>query len=162
LLGLALPAAAQAQQAAQSQPANLVPLKFAYVSTGDSTTIPVSPPIVPTSLVIIRGQADYLGPITGMGHVINHLGADGNLAYNDGGVLVLNAVNGDAVFFTFVGVVRPSTRPGTLTLEEPMIITGGKGRFLGATGSGVLNLVVDFSNGQATGTFAGMITAPKP
>jgi hypothetical protein len=113
-------------------------------------------------VVITSGQADFLGPVKGIGHVINHLGADGNLAYNDGGVLVLTAANGDAVFFTFAGVVSPPTTPGVLRLEEPMTITGGKGRFVGATGSGVLNIAIDYSKGQATATFEGMITAPKP
>jgi hypothetical protein len=147
---------------AQQPPTNLVPFKFTYVSTGSSILIPVDPPIMPTNVVVTSGQADLLGPVKGIGHVINHLGADGNLAYNDGGVLVLTAANGDAVFFTFAGVVSPLTTPGVLRLEEPMTIIGGKGRFVGAIGSGVLNIAIDYSKGQATATFEGMITAPKP
>jgi hypothetical protein len=158
-LGLALPG--RAQQTSQSS-ANLVPLKFTYMSAGDSITIPVNPPIQPTRIVISGGQSDLLGPFTGIVHSITHLGADGNIAYIDGGVGVLTAANGDAVFFTYVGVLRPPTMPGVAVVEDHLTITGGKGRFVGATGSGVLNVVIVFSKGQATGTFEGMITAPKP
>jgi hypothetical protein len=147
---------------AQEPPTNLVPFMFTYVSTGDSITIPVNPPVQPTRLLIASGQSDLLGSFTGIGHVINHLGADGTLVYTDGGVGVLTAANGDAVFFTHAGVARPPTTPGVVAVEARMTITGGKGRFVGATGSGILNTVIDFSKRQATVTFEGMITAPKP
>jgi hypothetical protein len=156
VLGLTVAAVAQ-------QPStNLVPFTFAFQSAGQGVTIPVNPPIVPTRLVLTNGQSDLLGPFRGIGHVINHLGPDGQLAYNDGGVVALTGANGDAVFFTYAGVVSPASTPGVRRLAQAATITGGGGRFAGASGSGILNIVVDLSKGQATGTFAGMITAPKP
>ena len=159
VLVLAVPG--RAQQTSQL-PANLVPLKFTYLSVVDRITIPVNPPIQPTRIAITGGQSDLLGPFTGIAHSITHLGADGNLAYVDGGVGVLTAANGNAVFFTYAGLLRPPTTPGVLDLEDHLTITGGTGRFASATGSGVLNVVIDFSKPQAVGTFEGMITAPKP
>jgi hypothetical protein len=159
ILGVAVPG--RAQQTTQSS-TNLVPLKFTYVSAGDSITLPVDPPIQPTRILITGGQSDLLGPFTGIAHSITHLGVDGSIAYVDGGVGVLTVANGDAVFFTYSGLVRPVTTPGMITLEDHLTITGGEGRFVGAAGSGVVEVVIDFSKPQASATFTGMITAPKP
>jgi hypothetical protein len=159
VLGLAAPG--RAQQTSQAS-ANLVPLKFTYLSAGDGITIPVDPPIQPMRIVITGGQSDLLGPFTGIAHSITHLGVDGSIAYVGEGVGVLTGANGDAVFFTYSGLVHPPTTPGVRNLEDHLTFTGGKGRFAGATGSGVLNVVIDFSKPQATASFEGMITAPKP
>jgi hypothetical protein len=150
-----------AAAAAQQRPASLVPLTFAFRSTGNNFTIPVDPPVVSTRLFLTNGQSDLLGPFRGIGHVINHLGPDGQLAYNDGGVVALTGANGDAIFYTYAGVVSPATTPSVRRLAQAATITGGTGRFAGATGSGILTIAIDLSNGQATGTFAGMITTPK-
>ena len=45
------------------------------------------------------------------------------------------AIFGDAIFLTWSGLIRP-TETG-VTSEDAFFIVGGKGRFLGATGSGV-------------------------
>jgi hypothetical protein len=123
--------------------------------------IPANPPVVPTRLVLTNGQSDLLGPFSGVGHVVNHLGPDGQLTYNDGGVVALTGTNGDAVFFTYAGVVSPGTTPGVIRLAQAATITGGRGRFEGASGSGVLTVVLDPSKPPA-GAFEGKITAPRP
>jgi len=54
VLVLAVPG--RAQQTSQL-PANLVPLKFTYLSVVDRITIPVNPPIQPTRIAITGGRA---------------------------------------------------------------------------------------------------------
>jgi hypothetical protein len=76
----------------------------------------------------------------------------------------LTAANGDHVFITFIGSVCKLNDEGTagqdiLTFQ----ITGGTGRFVGATGAG--NVLSQFqltstSSGVATTTYTGAISSP--
>ena len=50
----------------------------------------------------------------------------------------LVAANGDQLFTTLEGEARPLEQPGVFLIEETYHITGGTGRFTGATGTFVL------------------------
>lgn len=164
LLGLAVPG--RAQQPNQSPP-KLVPLKFTAVETGEAFDIPVNPPITAVRLSLTSGQSDLLGPFTGIAHNILHFSADGIPSYFTDGVGVITAANGtDAIFLAWIGVVPPSTT-GDVPTDLRVTITGGTGRFLGATGSGVLLDLVHITAGNppkgvGMWNFVGLITAPKP
>jgi hypothetical protein len=164
LLVLAVPG--RAQQPNKTS-ANLVPFKFTTAEAGDAFAIPVNPPMLAVRSSFAHGQSDLLGPFTGLGHEIAHLSADGGLSYVTDGVGVITAANGtDAVFLTWAGLVFPSATPGIVPVEAHVTITGGTGRFVGATGSGVLkesiNVSADLSKGGSMYTFEGMISTPKP
>jgi hypothetical protein len=68
---------------------------------------------------------------------------EGESAPYDGGVGVLTAANGDELHITVAGAVVPSDHPDfDFEFDDPYTITGGTGRFAGATGSGTTNSLV--------------------
>jgi len=82
--------------------------------------------------VAVNAWATQLGQAHGPGLVI--LDAT-DLSYV--GEATWAAANGDAVVLTFEGQFVPTTMPGVLENIETFEITGGTGRFEGATGGGV-------------------------
>jgi hypothetical protein len=75
------------------------------------------------------------------------------------GTIVLVAANGDTVTATFTGMAGPSGTPGVALITEHATITGGTGRFAGATGSfDIVRLFVP-ATGEVTGTIDGSISS---
>jgi hypothetical protein len=72
----------------------------------------------------------------------------------------LIAANGDSIFTTIVGASAPSGTPGVLSITEINTVTGGTGRFAGATGSFTTLRLVNGATGLTSGSFNGMITSP--
>jgi hypothetical protein len=157
LTGLAVPGRAQ-----QPSALNLVPFKATAVVTSDSMMIPVSPPVAATRVSYSSGQSDLLGPFTGMAHQITRLNPDGTRLSITDGIGVWTTASGDSIFLSYSGLFLPPTTPGFYSFQKAITITGGTGRFAGASGSGVLNGVTDIAKKHATITLEGMITAPKP
>jgi hypothetical protein len=66
------------------------------------------------------------------------------------------AANGDSLFTEFAGEASPTDNPDVLLIVEEYTITGGSGRFAGATGSftveRLLNTVTNISSGSFDGT----------
>jgi hypothetical protein len=52
----------------------------------------------------------------------------------------------------------PTATPGIASIVETATITGGTGRFAGATGSFIVERLVDLINLETTGSFEGTIT----
>jgi hypothetical protein len=127
---------------------------------GDTFVVPVSPPIA-GARTTARGEAALLGPITYLDLHTIHFGVDGRPVSFTDGVGVLTAANGDALFISFSGLSRATAT--TAMAEGPYIVTGGSGRFAGATGSGVRTGVVDRTKNppEVTVLFEGTISAPK-
>jgi hypothetical protein len=157
LTGLALPA-----RAAQSSTPNLIPFKASAVVTSDSMVIPLTPPVAATRVSYSSGQSDLLGPWTGIAHQLTRLKPDGTRLSIDDGIGVWTAASGDSIFVSYVGLFGTSTTPNLLTFQKAIAITGGTGRFAGASGHAVLNGVIDLVQKQTTMTVEGMITPPKP
>ncbi len=69
---------------------------------------------------------------------------------------------GDSIFGTYTGGVATSATPGTFNAIENLIITGGTGRFVGASGTINSNGTLRFANGNGIfqGTLNGSILAP--
>lgn len=68
---------------------------------------------------------------------------EGESAPYDGGVGVLTAANGDELHITIAGAVLPSDHPDfDFEFDDPYVITGGTGRFAGASGGGTTNSFV--------------------
>jgi hypothetical protein len=72
------------------------------------------------------------------------------------GSSVFTAANGDNVFTDIIGSGTPTENPDVHIVVEVHTITGGTGRFAGATGSfirtSLLNLVSGFTSGSFDGT----------
>jgi hypothetical protein len=164
LLGLTLPAAAQAQQTTQNQPSlDLVAFKGTQtlVTPAARAVVPVDPPVVVSSGGVFKGDSALFGPYTALQHFTVHLGVDGNPLFQIGDA-VWNGSNGDALSFgPIVVLFLPPTTPGVVPLQGVFTIRSGRGRFLGATGSGIIRGEVDMKTGAATLVIEGLVTRPK-
>jgi hypothetical protein len=107
----------------------------------------------PISHESIRGEgnATHLGRYTlAMEETVNFLNASAV------GTLVLTAANGDTVSGTYTGHAQPGP---PVSITEETTITGGTGRFAGATGSLVIDRVFDPANRTATRSFGGSFSS---
>ena len=76
------------------------------------------------------------------------------------GTYEFTAANGDMLFAEFTGHATPTATPGVLYIEETATITGGTGRFAGATGSFTTERWYDTIAGTTFGSFEGTISSP--
>lgn len=103
------------------------------------------------------GNATHLGLYTvqyeGTIHRVNGVGI---------GVLTAQyvAANGDRLFARASGQGVPSGIPGVNKIVEQYTITGGTGRFAGATGSFTQERLLTLATGVTSGTFDGVIVIP--
>jgi hypothetical protein len=67
------------------------------------------------------------------------------------------AANGDRVFADFVGESTLTGTPNLISIVEIYTVTGGTGRFAGATGSFLLERLEDQVTGSSSGSFNGTI-----
>ena len=73
------------------------------------------------------------------------------------GSYTFTAANGDQVFSTFIGLGVPAG--GSMaSITERLTITGGTGRFAGASGALVVQRTLDQSTGESSGSIEGSIT----
>jgi hypothetical protein len=78
------------------------------------------------------------------------------------GTMTFVAANGDSIYTDFNGQATPTPDPNIFLVVELETITGGTGRFAGATGSLTLEREVDLSTGLSSGSFSGTISSPGP
>ena len=77
-----------------------------------------------------------------------------------GGKFQLVAASGDAINGFFVGRGVPTDTTNVNHILELATISGGTGRFQGATGSFTLDRLVDLTSGLTSGTVTGTISTP--
>jgi hypothetical protein len=70
------------------------------------------------------------------------------------------AANGDKIYSQGTGQGAPSAVPGYVVIKMNVTITGGTGRFAGATGSYYLERLVNTDTKESTGWFEGTIFLP--
>ena len=110
--------------------------------------------VVPPTASLTRdgtGTATYLGKYT------EHIVMTINLpTLSSTGAATFTAANGDTLTATVVG---QATRmgPTMLSIVEDYTITGGTGRFAGATGNFTLKSTVEQTSGVSSGTLSGAI-----
>ena len=69
---------------------------------------------------------------------------------------------GDSLFVDVSGQVLPSNKAGyDLEFKDPFVITGGSGRFAGATGSGMSDSYVNNTTQRTDHVWTGTITLKK-
>lgn len=117
-----------------------------------------APPFI-TVHVEAGGTASLLGAFTfDSTHVVNFDDFTGV------GTATLVAANGDVLMVDLTGVARPQDVPGVFFIVETLQVTGGAGRFEGATG--VLTIErLSFPSGPdrgtTSGTIAGTLSLPR-
>ena len=72
----------------------------------------------------------------------------------------LIAANGDSIFGEGVGQGTPTGDPNVVSIVETYTITGGTGRFAGASGSFTVERLLQRSTGVSSGTISGTIVLP--
>jgi hypothetical protein len=130
---------------------------------GTMNATQVSVQMVSTSPITLKftyafsGQASHLGQATGIAHAVVVPTVPATILSTD---LTFTAANGDKVFGTFGWTFVPTKTPNIL---QPIIeykLTGGTGRFVGATGGGTATGLFNSVTRQATCTFQGTISSP--
>jgi hypothetical protein len=113
-------------------------------------------PVTDSVLVNATGNATHLGKFTvSIPHLVNlpTRAAVGRYEFT--------AANGDTLIAEFTGQAQPTSTPGVIYIVETATITGGTGRFTGATGSFVAERYFDRIQGTTTGSFNGTISRPN-
>lgn len=141
VLGLAGPVAAGEQ----------VPFKGSY--EGDDVGTPLVPPLV-SATVEAAGIATHLGKFT-----FTELVTVNTATGMGSGIFLFTAANGDTVFGTISGQAT-FTPPNVLAIVELATITGGTGRFAGATGSFTVARLKNTVTGETIADFEGTISSP--
>jgi len=97
------------------------------------------------------------GTATHLGKYTEHITMQINLPTRHSmGAATFTAANGDTLTATVEGQATP-TSPGELSIVEVYTITGGTGRFAGATGTFTLESTANQATGVSSGTFSGVI-----
>ena len=116
-------------------------------------TVSITPLAAPFAFVVITagGNGTHLGNFTlHMPHNVNFATATG------AGTFTLTAANGDTLTGTFTG--HADTSAPVFVIEESGTITGGSGRFSGASGTIAFYRLFDPAAGTTTGTIEGMLS----
>jgi hypothetical protein len=122
---------------------------------GDVTVEPLTPPFVEVD-VDADGNATHLGRFElDIPHEVNR--ANGTAV----GSYEFTAANGDALFADFTGHSTPTATPGVLFIVEIATITGGTGRFAGASGGFTCERFFDMTTDETFGSFEGTISHRK-
>ena len=152
---LALAALAVTSIAGPLVAAEQVPFKGTLDATVTVTPVPGSPPTIVDVLVEGSGNATHLGKFTfDIPHRVNRATRTASGSYH------FTAANGDMLSADFSGQSMPTATLGVISITETATITGGTGRFDGATGSFTSERSYDTLLGTSTGSFKGTISSP--
>jgi hypothetical protein len=131
---------------------NEVPLKGNL--QGDVVHTAVSP-TVDSVVITATGNLAHLGQATITStHLVDRTTRTAVGTYE------FTAANGDTLRADFVGHAMPTATPGVLAIVENATITGGTGRFEGATGSFTIERLYDQVAGETAGTIEGTVSSP--
>jgi hypothetical protein len=117
---------------------------------GDVTHTPAPP--FDSVLVEAMGNASHLGRFElSIPHLVNLATRTATGTYE------FTAANGDKLFGDFTGQSTPTDVPNVIAIVETVTITGGTGRFAGATGSFTAERLFDRAALTTVGSFNGTI-----
>ena len=123
-------------------------------SLDGAATVTGVPPIV-SVLVTAKGNATQLGQFAlAIPHTVDLRTMTATGSYQ------FTAANGDRLIATFKGQGKTTPTPGVIAIVETASITGGTGRFTGATGGFTCQRLFNRVTGRTTGSFQGTISAP--
>src|SRR6516164_2664739 len=113
-----------------------------------------------TALFTGTGIASYLGRSTNVNHITVSGPASCPGGFANINVETLTAANGDTLVLTGPHDQGCPTRPNAVHGTGHWIVTGGTGRFAGATGQGTFDGGADFNQGTFSFQPTGTISAP--
>jgi len=127
------------------------PKRFKGQYEGDVTITPLAPPFVKVD-IDGSGKASHLGKFTvEIPHIVNRANRTAVGSYQ------FTTRNGDTLTADFTGQSTPIAGTAILYIVETATITGGTGRFAGATGSFVAERLFDTIALTTAGSFKGTI-----
>jgi hypothetical protein len=127
---------------------------FKGTLAGTATVTPLGGPIVAVE-IDATGTATYLGRFTlEAPHIVDQS------TMTAIGTYTLTAANGDTITASLAGTARMVEPPNVIAVTETATVTGGTGRFAGATGSIQVERVFNRATGVTTGSLAGWISTP--
>ena len=126
------------------------PLKGSW----DSSEIPTFVPAPPPDAVTMYVDGDASGNATHLGKYTAKFEATVNLACgcSVGDTVHFIAANGDSLYGVGAGSGGPSDTPGYTLVTQFYAITGGTGRFAGATGNFTVTRLVNNATGVSKGS----------
>jgi hypothetical protein len=125
-----------------------MPFKGSFEGTQTST--PLQPPLAFVD-GSATGEATHLGRFTvEFPHTVNFATRTGE------GTFTFTAANGDTLTADFTGQAQPGP---IVSIAEDATITGGTGRFTGATGSFTVQRQFDPASGTTKGSFEGTLSS---
>jgi len=154
-VGLALTVTAVLVLAGDGRTQQLVPFKGVVQAT--HTVTPVIPPFIVDVRLTGAGNATQLGAYT---LVFVHRVDRSTVPTTAAGTMTFTAANGDTLIAQVIGKGTPTAVPGIIYVVETCTITGGTGRFVGASGNFICGRLVDTINLKSTGSFQGVIATP--
>lgn len=139
--------------------ANAVPFSADIVTQEilhpDPVACPTFPYLAGTTTGV--GKATHLGAATGMGSDCVTPTSPTTFQFGNGQLTIV-AANGDELRATYHGTLVPSPLPPFSTINGSYTITGGTGRFSGATGGGTLGGTENLLTGQGRLTLSGTLS----
>jgi hypothetical protein len=121
---------------------------------GTATITPLGGPIVAVELDA-TGTATHLGKFRlDAPHIVDQS------TLTAVGTYTLTAANGDTLTADLAGTARMVEPPNVIAITETATVTGGTGRFAGATGSILVERLFNRATGVTTGTLVGWISTP--
>ena len=127
---------------------------FRGTLAGTATITPLTPPIVAVE-IDATGTATHIGRFTlEAPHTVNQATLTAT------GTYLLTAANGDTITADLAGTAVMVSPPNVIAITETATVTGGTGRFAGATGSILVERVFNRATGVTTGTLEGWISTP--
>ena len=125
-----------------------VPFKGSLEGSADTSGFP-------SVVVDATGKATQLGQFTfTMPHVVNPVTMTG------AGTFEFVSANGDTLFGTETGIAALTGTPNVLFIVETCTITGGTGRFAGATGGFTIERLFNRVSFETAGSFEGDVSSP--
>jgi hypothetical protein len=129
-------------------------LPFKGELAGTASITPLGGPIVAVEIEA-TGTATYLGRFTLRApHVVNQTTLTAT------GTYLITAANGDTITADLAGTATMVEPPNVISISETATVTGGTGRFAGATGSIAVERIFNRATGVTTGTLRGWISLP--
>ena len=121
---------------------------------GFETITPIDPQFL-SALMKGTGDATQLGRFT-----VVHLETVNLLTSTGLASFAFTAANGDILTADSTGKASPTATPGVVSIVETAFISGGTGRFAGATGSFIVTGSIDFATNLTARSFEGTISSP--
>lgn len=102
------------------------------------------------------GKATHVGKYSLVAQELIHLET---LAVTEGS-FTLTAANGDTISGTYAGSGAPGGEPGVVDFTASGPVTGGTGRYAGATGELTFSCIADLPAGEFSKTVSGTLSIP--